>query len=250
MHDCSISMLTCRSVVLFVRLSLLHMPISAVTTAPISSVCRQCGVVPKSGKLNCCARGGSWFGKCVSVGRANFGHKWYEGVRTCKTPLPQGAFGLSVHASQPKSNTSRDDTRMGKSFNAIIVAAHMFESTRTNTSVSTATVTSVRVPASTLISTSDRTSAGYNIGTTTSSKTITTTMKKIINVSVNMSMAKLTSPPVSGTIPLLRQSVSVIVPTKSLSHTSASTAITTRKCEKLFHVVSHISMVLIVVYLY
>ena len=54
-------------------------------TTTISSVCRKCGVIAKSGKISCCGRGGSWFRNCRNAGNGKLRYTWYEGIRACKT---------------------------------------------------------------------------------------------------------------------------------------------------------------------
>ena len=46
-------------------------------------VCPKCGTTKKSGKLSCCARGGSWYKKCGNPGDSNFAHTWGEGNQAC-----------------------------------------------------------------------------------------------------------------------------------------------------------------------
>jgi len=58
------------------------------TTA--ASGCPKCGT-NKAGKLSCCSRGGSWFGKCGDAGDSNFDHTWVEGVRSCSITRPVDA---------------------------------------------------------------------------------------------------------------------------------------------------------------
>ena len=55
------------------------------TTTIISPVCTKCGSIKKSGKVSCCARGGSWFRNCGGSGNAKLQHTWYEGIQACKT---------------------------------------------------------------------------------------------------------------------------------------------------------------------
>ena len=50
------------------------------TTTPL---CPICGVNKKSGKGNCCARGGFWFQKCGDEGNNKFDHTWAEGFDAC-----------------------------------------------------------------------------------------------------------------------------------------------------------------------
>ena len=62
---------------------------STITSAsvPSNNVCAHCGTAKKSGKLSCCARGGSWFKNCGDVGDSTFEHTWGEGVQACKSKL-------------------------------------------------------------------------------------------------------------------------------------------------------------------
>ena len=58
----------------------------AVTSASVrsrSKRCPKCGTVKKSGKSNCCARGGAWFQKCGHDGDSKSDHTWVEGIYTC-----------------------------------------------------------------------------------------------------------------------------------------------------------------------
>ena len=48
-----------------------------------NTVCRKCGVFKKSGRLSCCAPGGSWYKNCGSEDNANVDHRWLEGVKAC-----------------------------------------------------------------------------------------------------------------------------------------------------------------------
>ena len=47
-------------------------------------MCPKCGITRRSGKLSCCARGGSWFDKCGDAGDPSAQHTWVEGVRVCE----------------------------------------------------------------------------------------------------------------------------------------------------------------------
>ena len=53
----------------------------------IGSRCVECGTTKKSGKLSCCARGGSWFKNCGDGGDSKFDHTWAEGIQACKGKL-------------------------------------------------------------------------------------------------------------------------------------------------------------------
>ena len=58
------------------------------TTASIRLGCSKCGTIPKSGKMSCCARGGSWFKNCGGAGNTKLQHTWYEGIQACKEQEP------------------------------------------------------------------------------------------------------------------------------------------------------------------
>ena len=55
----------------------------APTPKTVGPVCPKCGIIKKSGKRSCCARGGAWFTNCGDVGDSNFGHTWVEGIQAC-----------------------------------------------------------------------------------------------------------------------------------------------------------------------
>ena len=50
----------------------------------IGSICSKCGTTKKSGKISCCAPGGSWFENCGTSGNSNTDHTWFEGLQACK----------------------------------------------------------------------------------------------------------------------------------------------------------------------
>ena len=89
----------------------------AVTTTPVSSICQECGIMHKSGKLSCCGRGGSWYGQCRRAGDENLGKTWYEGVRICKAlqvQVPHGVVvGQQLYDVRPEPNASFDDAITG-----------------------------------------------------------------------------------------------------------------------------------------
>ena len=104
----------------------IHTP-PAVTTTIISSVCRKCGAIEKSGKTSCCGRGGSWFRNCGSAGNSNFGHTWYEGIQACKArSQSKSTIGQHVTAAQPKINDSSNDDDTANS-KAVSTAVHTFD---------------------------------------------------------------------------------------------------------------------------
>ena len=57
-----------------------------------SKVCPKCGKGKKSGKLSCCARGGTWFEKCGDIDDSEADHTWVEGIQACNIesmlPIP------------------------------------------------------------------------------------------------------------------------------------------------------------------
>ena len=52
-----------------------------------SHVCLTCGTLATSGKISCCARGGTWHNKCGNHGDTAFAHTWSEGIRACESKL-------------------------------------------------------------------------------------------------------------------------------------------------------------------
>ena len=60
-----------------------------ITTFPGTSLCPKCGTHKKTGKLNCCAPGGSWHRNCES----GDDHSWSEGYSACE---PTGVCGVCV----------------------------------------------------------------------------------------------------------------------------------------------------------
>ena len=103
--------------------------ITTVTTSTISSVCLACGVISKSGKLSCCADGGSWLGNCGSAGDAKFGHTWHEGIQSCKAQQLQIAVGKQQHASQPEGNASSNNNSVDMHSKAVTMTSRILKST-------------------------------------------------------------------------------------------------------------------------
>ena len=48
-----------------------------------SDGCRKCGIIKKSGKRSCCARGGAWFKNCGDAGDPTKDHTWADGMEAC-----------------------------------------------------------------------------------------------------------------------------------------------------------------------
>ena len=70
----------------------LEMPTTNADTSR-SDRCSKCGTVKKTGKLSCCARGGTWFEKCGDTEDPKFEHTWAEGIQACNelASAPQSA---------------------------------------------------------------------------------------------------------------------------------------------------------------
>ena len=76
----------------------------------ISPVCLKCGSVKKSKKMSCCARGGSWFGKCGDSGE----HTWSQGFEACRASskvvmgqqLRTAPAAFDSFASKPANQTA------------------------------------------------------------------------------------------------------------------------------------------------
>lgn len=75
-----------------------------VETPVAATGCLKCGLIQKSGKLSCCARGGSWFGDCAATANAKVKHTWYEGIQSCK-----GRKSDTAVMAQQQSNASSGD---------------------------------------------------------------------------------------------------------------------------------------------
>ena len=79
------------------------MQTSVAPTTTVSSACLTCGTIKKSDKLSCCARGGSWFGKCGATGNTKLQHTWHEGIQACEA----GQYKAVVMEQQ--QNSARQD---------------------------------------------------------------------------------------------------------------------------------------------
>ena len=89
---------------------------SETTSAPVSSVpwrtCPKCGVYRNSGRLSCCADGGSWFNNCGPEGDTNFGHTFLEGIQACditEKAQSQSVFRHRTVLTQLKHYTQQQD---------------------------------------------------------------------------------------------------------------------------------------------
>merc|ERR1719182_1324095 len=97
----------------------------------ISSTCPKCGT-GKSGKMSCCAHGGSWFRNCGRSGNVKLRHTWYEGIQACKTPAQsKRASGRQSNAAQRLNSSNGVDTGNSK---AVMTTEKSFAVTSDNTS--------------------------------------------------------------------------------------------------------------------
>ena len=95
----------------------------------MSPVCLTCGIITKSGKLSCCARGGSWFGKCGATGNAQVQHTWSEGIQVCKARQPNAVMGQQRNDNiEQTGNNSPNDS-------GDVITFHTTATTIMNTSV-------------------------------------------------------------------------------------------------------------------
>ena len=64
-----------------------------------TTVCSTCGKFKQSGKVSCCARGGSWYGKCGSGSVSGVHHTWTDGIQVCSDVEPE-AMNLNLPRPQ------------------------------------------------------------------------------------------------------------------------------------------------------
>ena len=207
------------------------MPAPVVTTTTVSSACPTCGTITKSGKMSCCGRGGSWFGDCGSAGNADIGHTWSEGIRACKLRQFQTVVGQQQRASQPNMNASSDDASMRMELR--------MESEATSRPIPE--VTPVVVPARMSMITAHDTAGTYDAGTTSNSIAAASAIN--IHDSSNMSTTKSILYHANPTITKATQSAS----TDLSIHISPSLSIKAREIENAVAVVTHMSIMLIIV---
>ena len=183
----------------------------------------------KSGVKSCCAKGGSWFGKCGSADDTNVGHTWYEGVQVCKARQSQIAVGQQLRASRPRSNTDGNGINQGFDSKMITVAAHKIKSTRR------------RKPASDLSITPSQ--YNYDVATSTS-KAIA--LDNIINAHPSSILAinERRIPRGDKTEIKSAHVLSHVIPPDS---TSNSASIVTTKREMVLRIIIHINVLLIII---
>ena len=113
--------------VLKAHISYIESPVTTSLSAAsgIDSRCTKCVTTKKSGKLSCCARGGSWFKKCGDAGDTQFDHTWAEGIQACKVFATSTSAKWPLHAvfnreqvilhplnATPQRNTARVETNI------------------------------------------------------------------------------------------------------------------------------------------
>ena len=97
-------------------------------------------MVHKSGKLSCCARGGSWFGSCGSGGSAQVRHTWSEGFRVCEARQFHDSVGQEVRDSLAQSKSFAGAAIAGLESKAAFVFVSTTASTLTTMSGATQVV--------------------------------------------------------------------------------------------------------------
>ena len=88
--------------------------VTTTTVTPTGSICFKCGTVKKSGKLSCCARGGSWFKNCGDSGDSKFEHTWVEGVKACND-----IASVSLSLKAQLQSMLQNETAIAQEINAV-----------------------------------------------------------------------------------------------------------------------------------
>ena len=112
------------------------------TTTPVRVLCLTCGTIKKSDKLSCCARGGSWYGKCGGTGNTKHEHTWAEGIQACSAQQPNVAVELQQTGFEENSKNSSDDSGASMNSETIVAPFQIVSSTSTNAPMSVATAIS------------------------------------------------------------------------------------------------------------
>ena len=253
-------------VFLLASLTILYMPTTVAQIPPTSPLCPECGTIQKSGKLSCCARGGSWFGNCGSGRTTQTGHSWYEGIQACTARQSQTVVGQQLHAPQPKGNASSGGVSMGMNSKAVMTAnvlpsapantsALMSDAAPITASTTTSINTSARMPIDTPVPSTALShqvaleSTAYYIDMTTTSAipaithTLENTQTPIVailprNASTNLSAG-------GAIINLIHHSADIS--RTILSRTSTSASNLALEVKHLLHLVTHMSIILVIV---
>ena len=156
----------------------------ATSTTPASPVCHTCGTIAQSGKLSCCARGGSWFGKCGATANVKGQHTWYQGIQVCRARQAKATIeqqqnviernsnndGIPVHELALESSAYNNGSTPVKviattallaavTTNSMEPLARMSITIATNKSINVAANGPITPPANSIISKLDRVSA-------------------------------------------------------------------------------------------
>ena len=214
-------------------------------TASASSICLECGIIQKSGRMSCCGYGGSWFGNCGSARNARFGHTWSEGVWICKTRQSQAAVGQQLQAAKSLNDASNDDVSIDINFHVVMSATHV--SVLTPTSILTA------MPGTTTASTieSDHKFIAYGVDTSTTDAISPrrTPIMHIESPSINASKDTPINLSVIQPVPLAIaksiSSASIDTTVTTYDH-SISGPITAKEYQILLPVLVHINIALII----
>lgn len=102
-----------------------------------SPQCSKCGIIRKSGKKSCCARGGSWFQICGTADSTKVEHTWVEGVQACKARVQsEVVLGQQVHGDQRKRHDPSNEADMAIQLEATIHPKAVISSLNTSASTS------------------------------------------------------------------------------------------------------------------
>ena len=235
MHTCLHINSDFHGILLFWCLITPLMQTTGATRTPIISSCLTCGAIKSTGSLSCCARGGSWFGKCGGSGKIKRQHTWQEGIQACEARQSQAVMGQHHHQ---KSTNFYNDASMIINSRRIIVTAQRFAPTLAKTPRPTLRPidTSVR-------NTFTGHTPAFESGVTTA----------IIHDSANILAPVPKMPPTNPSTAndmyinsdrvSMRESFTDI----TKSHTSISQSIMVRKCETVFNIITHILILFIII---
>ena len=141
-----------------------HASTSVAATTTRTTACLTCGTIKKSGKLSCCARGGSWFGNCGATANTELQYAWHEGIEACKARQSNMvAIGQQRKAIQQNSSNSSSGDNNIVDFKTAIRVTHRL-------------VSPAETPLSVTNAISDRTSVAHDMGAMPSKVIITPTI--------------------------------------------------------------------------
>ena len=228
----------------------------------ITSVCLKCGAIKKTGKLSCCARGGSWYGNCGATGNANRAHTWFQGMQAC-----QAVMGQPKKDAGQKDDDSSNDARIVVNSKVVIVTAQLLATkpanvpmpgikpitTYPNMSIETSSITSTRVSIDTSVLNADRTRMMHDTMTTTF-KAIAAANSTIIHTSLNISTPMPTVPPTKPAFTFPNNNThtkadrSVISTDVTSPQTLVSGSISAREYENVLIVIVHLGILPIILF--